>query len=33
MNIFHNVKVNNYKEKIDIWENMNYLRYHIVTMR
>ena len=22
MNIFYNVKVNNYKEKIDIWENM-----------
>ncbi len=33
MNIFHNVKVNNYKIKIDIWENMSYRRYHIVTMR
>jgi hypothetical protein len=32
VNIHCNVKVNNYKEKIDLWENTNYLRYHTVTM-
>ena len=32
VNIHCNVKVNNYKEKIDLWENMSYLRYHTVTM-